>query len=208
MYHSIKIGSDLGQIDAWKDTWNDWHLIPSARPQVSFPPVRTKYVDIPGMDGQLDLTEALTGGPLYGNRTGSWSFVIVNPYLTVTGVTGVSEIRWKADQDVTPNYHPTFDYDYHSLCSEIAAFLHGRSFKVILEDEPGYYYEGRLQLENPGTGKDYSQLSISYNLEPYKTVYIAEDHEDDWLWDPFNFLTDTLAPSGNSTKLVYGTKIL
>lgn len=195
MYHSIKIGENVSEIGAWKDTWQDWHLIPSARPQVSLPPVRTKFIDIPGLDGQLDLTTALAGRPLYGNRTGSWSFVIVNPYLTVTGVIGEPETWYtQKPEGYSPNYHPKFDYNYHSLCSEIASFLHGKRFKVVLEDEPGYYYEGRLQLENPSTGKDFSQLTISYTLEPYKTRFNVSSNEDDWLWDPFNFLVDAIPP--------------
>ena len=53
MYHSITIGT--------KNTWDDWHLIPKSRPLVNPPSVKTNVVDIPGGDGALDLSTALSG---------------------------------------------------------------------------------------------------------------------------------------------------
>ena len=61
MYHSITFGD--------KNTWDDWHLIPSKRPSFNPPNVKSQYVDIPGGNGVLDLTESLTGYPLYNTRT-------------------------------------------------------------------------------------------------------------------------------------------
>ena len=57
MYHSITIGD--------KNTWDDWHLIPTTRPLFAPPGVKKNIVSIPGGDGSLDLTEALTGRPTY-----------------------------------------------------------------------------------------------------------------------------------------------
>ena len=109
MYHSITIGE--------KNTWDDWHLIPSSRPLFNPPPVKTNYIEIPGGDGIIDLTTALTGRPVYGNRTGSWDFYVENGWM-----------------------------DWHVLYSEIMVYLHGQKFQAILEDDPDYYYEGRFDV--------------------------------------------------------------
>ena len=63
MYHSITLGT--------KNTWDDWHLIPTSRPVVNPPSVKTNMIEIPGGDGVLDLTTALAGRVLYKNRTGA-----------------------------------------------------------------------------------------------------------------------------------------
>ena len=63
MYHSITLGT--------KNTWDDCYLIPTSRPVVNPPSVKTNMIEIPGGDGVLDLTTALAGRVLYKNRTGA-----------------------------------------------------------------------------------------------------------------------------------------
>ena len=83
MIQSITFFEDVGDIvKSYNDesirrinTWDDWHMLPTARPMFTPPDVKTNYIDIPGGNGSLDLTEALTGYPLYSNRTGSLNFV-------------------------------------------------------------------------------------------------------------------------------------
>lgn len=152
-YHSITIGE--------KNTWDDWHLVPTSRPLVVPPNVNTSYVTVPGASGSLDLTEALTGHPTYSNRSGSWEFLVMNGY-------GSWESRY----------------------SEIMAYLHGKRFQIILDDDPNYYYEGRLSVASWTSPKDWSRISINYNVGPYKIELRSADEA--WLWDPFNFETDSV----------------
>ena len=72
MYHSITF---INSQNKEKNTWDDWYLIPSSRPVFNPPSVKTQYIDIPGANGQIDLTESLTGYPVYKNREGSWNFM-------------------------------------------------------------------------------------------------------------------------------------
>lgn len=153
MYHSITIGD--------KNTWDDWHLIPASRPLFNPPPVKTNYIDIPARDGNMDLTEVLTGKPVYNNRTGSWTFYVENGFK-----------------------------DWTVLYSEIMVYLHGREFRAVLEDDPGYYYEGRFQVNSWRSDPNYSMIVIDYNVGPYKKS--STDNGDDWLWDPFNFETGVI----------------
>lgn len=135
MYHSIIFGNK-------KNTWDDWHLVPKSRPVVNPPKVKTNYVDIPGSNGSLDLTEAITSEPVYEDRTGNWTFIVVNGYG-----------------------------DWVTRQSDIINFLHGKRMKVVLEDDPDYYYEGRLTLETWTSNNDgtWSDVTIGYVLDPYKT---------------------------------------
>lgn len=131
MYHSITLGN--------KNTWDDWHLIPKTRPLVNPPQVKTNYIDIPGGDGVLDLTTALSGRPLYKNRTGSWEFIVENGFKS-----------------------------WSSLFSEIMGYLQGQQMRATLEDDPLYYYEGRFSVNAWKSDPYYSLIVIDYDVGPYK----------------------------------------
>ena len=139
-YHSIIIGG--------KNTWDDWHLVPSSRPLVNPPPLKSTAYEIAGGDGILDMTESLTGAPVYGDRTGSWEFIVVNP-------------------GQLPSY--TSYMGWTALYSEIMAHLHGKRHLVILDDDPFYYYTGRLALGEWRSQKGNSVITINYRFDPFKT---------------------------------------
>ena len=142
MYHSITFGSGNNA----KNSWDDWHLVPSSRLIFSPPPIKTKYVDIPGADGSIDLTETLLGRPAYENRTGELEFIVVNGYG-----------EWK------------------DRYSEILNYLHGRQMRAVLEDDPGYYYIGRFTVDEWGSEENWSTITISYNVDPYKRSLTTDE---------------------------------
>jgi hypothetical protein len=133
VYHSITIGE--------KNTWDDWHLMPTSRPSLALPPVKEKVIDIPGRNGTLDLSEYLTGSPVYGNRKGSWEFYVMHDYWT----------------------------DWNTAYLRIVAYCHGKTLGVVLEDDPTRKYTGRLKV-SWRSGKDYSIVTIEYDLDPYATT--------------------------------------
>lgn len=141
------------------NTWDDWHLVPSSRPVINPPGLKKTYIDLPGGNGQLDYTEALTGYPLFENREGSLEFYVMNGYQ-----------------------------EWIELYSKICNFLHGKRMIMILDDDPDWEYQGRFTVNNWKSDKDYSKITIDYNVEPYKMAILSST--DDWLWDPFNFETD------------------
>jgi len=122
------------------NTLTRWHLVPAGRPVINPPDPITSYVDVPGSSGGLDLTEALAGYTTYSNRTGSISFHVLNDHDTWTNI-------------------------YQDIVNKI----HGRKLKLVLEDDPDWYYMGRYTVSwtsnNDGT---WSDVQIDYNLEPYK----------------------------------------
>lgn len=141
-----------------KNTWDDWHLIPKSRPIVNPPAVKTNYIEIPGSDGVLDLTTALAGRPLFKNRTGTFDFY-----------TDAEFKNWAV------------------LYSEILVYLQGQKLRMVLEDDPTYYYEGRFTVNNPTMDANFTTMSIGYDVGPYKKD--LANTLDEWLWDDFNFET-------------------
>lgn len=126
------------------NTWDDWHLVPTSRPTFAMPPVKTNYVDIPGSDGILDLTTALTGRPTYGNRQGSFEFLVMNDYG-----------------------------DWATRYSNIATYLHGKEFQCVLDDDTTYYYDGRFSVSEWRSEKDWSKIVINYSVSPFKKSLLA-----------------------------------
>ena len=152
-----------------RNTWDDWHLIPTSRPEFNVPAGKQKYVDIPGRTGtKLDLSETLSKRPLFENRTGTLNFYVDNDY-------GNWETRYNT----------------------IRSYIHGKKLYAILGDEPSFFYQGRFKINEWKSNKDYSTIALDYSLLPYKRDVFGS--LDDWLWDPFDFLTGVINRGKNIT---------
>ncbi|MBP5593885.1 MAG: hypothetical protein J6Y02_00790 [Pseudobutyrivibrio sp.] len=180
-YHSITFDKDDDKNSY--NTFSSFNLIPSERPYVETPEVKTTFIDIPGANGSLDYTEALVGGVTYKDRTGSWEFYVQN--------------NWGSD----PNSA------WAQRLSNILGCLHGQYFeKITLVDEPDYYYTGRVWVKWK-TGTDYSKVTIEYQLDPYKTP-IQTEHVRDWLWDELfdnEIRYGTYEVQGTKNRTILGT---
>lgn len=135
MYYSPTIGGI--------NLYDRWGLMPLARPWFNPPPVKTTVIEVPGASGVVDLSEALTGAPTYGNREGEWTFLI----------------------DREKNSNP-----WYETYSDILNSIHGQFLQVSLEDDPDWYYEGRFSVSNWTSYTDGSGngITISYSVGPYK----------------------------------------
>lgn len=165
MYHGItfvkgdlSIGFSGGLIDYGKDqkrTWEDWGLIPKARPVVEAPELKEYFVDVPSIDGGgIDLTESMTGYPLYKDREGEWQFYLQRP-------------------DTWPR-----------IIDKMTNWLHGQQIKMILEDCPAYYYEGRVSV-SAESEENWTIVTMKYKVRPFKQyVYDSFEYRD--TGDPSN----------------------
>lgn len=169
MYHSITFGN--------KNTWDDWKLIPSSRPVFNPPSFKSSYINVPGVDGFLDLSTTLSNKPLYGDRTGSFEFIVYD-----------QETRWE------------------EIYEDIANYLHGQQLWAVLEDDAGYYYDGRFIVNQWKSDPDYSKIVIDYVVQPFKLRF--EPIGVDWLWDPFSFEDDVITDYDNLTVDVTLTIII
>ena len=147
-----------------KNTFTDWHLVPDGRPVISMPELKKVTVDIPGRNSVLDLSQAVSKYPVFNNRTGTLKFHVLNGYG-----------------------------DWQSRYTSIAEYIHGKNTEVRLEDDPLWYYRGRVYVKEWTSNNDgtWSDISFDYDLEPYKlankTVMTG-----DWLWDPFSFVNGNI----------------
>lgn len=105
---------------------------------IGTPSPKTETIDIPGGDGVLDLTEFF-GEAKYGNRKLSFEFSSV----------------------VIPS-------DFMSLFSMVQGALHGKKLPIILDDDPGWQYIGRISLSEWKADRNIGKLTIDCDCEPYK----------------------------------------
>lgn len=101
--------------------------------------VDEKFKEIPGRNGDLDLTDALTGFPTYKNTTMKLTFDFKDGNYNL----------WLA------------------RASDLRNKMHGKRMKVILGNDE-FYYEGRISVSTEKINKHYSSVEIEINRDPYK----------------------------------------
>lgn len=118
------------------------------------PTPKTETVDIPGADGELDFTEFF-GEVKFKNRKLAFNFSYIGLASTFT-----------------------------TELSAIQTALHGKKMKICLDDDPDYYYVGRVTVGTWTTQKGYFTIEITANCEPYKyaqTVTVVSNEVEDEL---------------------------
>lgn len=162
-YHSITIGD--------KNTWDDWHLIPTSRPRFSPPEANIMLVDVPGANGSLNLSKVMTGYTTYKNRTGGFEF-IVHPDF----------VGYDKNREAGVHYWHSWSEAYHT----IMAYLHGEERHAILNDDPTYYYDCVWTVNEWNSGTKWSTITLNYSAQPFKKS--VQNMKEPWLWDPFSFV--------------------
>lgn len=141
-----------------KHSYKDWGLLLTERPKVSPAEVKSSYVDIPGANGDLDLTEVMT-----------------------------KDVKYK-DREITCKFHVLADRSkWHEIYSTIQDYVHGQAMKIILDEDPCYYYTGRCAVDNWESSKVKSTIVIKAKVAPYKDERFSS--LEPWEWDTFNFET-------------------
>lgn len=68
---------------------------------------------------------------------------------------------------------------------------HGQTVTVIPDDDLGYYYYGRAQVQGDvDVVARIGKFTMIVDVQPYK--YDVQTSIEDWLWDPFNFETGVI----------------
>lgn len=172
------LGVLIGEKHSLKDWGLGWISI-----DLGFPEAKTYEQDVPGADGVLDLTDAMTGGDVkFKNRPISLEFE-------------------------TPDRN---FYEWSEIISEIANYLVGKKMKIIMDNDPQFYYIGRLALNAEKTDRETGKLVLSGDVDPYK--YEIASSLEDWPWDPFNFETGVireyknLLVDGKLELFIYGRR--
>lgn len=121
------------------NTFYDWNLILTAK-SITPPEPNTHYVNIDGMSGSLDLSEALTGEITYKDRTIKASF-------------------WTNDGN-----HKARE----KLLREIIRKLHGKKVRIIEPDDTEHYFIGRINIKEENNTMAYMTFSIEAICEPWR----------------------------------------
>ncbi len=102
------------------------------------PTVKVRKVDVEGADGALDYTDFF-GEAKYENATHKFNFSTIVP-----------------------------QNEFLSQFSTVKNALHGKKVRIILDDDPNFYYLGRLSVSPFSSSKAVGTLSIEADCEPYK----------------------------------------
>lgn len=118
---------------------DDWDLILNSK---TINPPTPKYVtvEVDGRDGNLDLSEALTGEVKYNNREASFGFILAEGSQS----------------------------DREDLISTIVNAIHGKRKKIVEPDDPDHYLIGRCTVGEITNTRAYGTLFVSVDCEPYR----------------------------------------
>lgn len=117
---------------------DDLNLILS---KIDIPPAKpkTSYIDIPGGNGSIDLTEA-NGEIVYEDRTLSFTFTV----------------------------HPDESATFDEVRSDISNQLNGQNCKITLDKDDDYYFYGRVTVDDYRTNKKVNEIAVKARVQPYK----------------------------------------
>ena len=135
MRNNIRVGFSLNG----KHTYRDYGLYLSEPPDFGSPEPKLRTVDIPGMDGVLDLTESAAGGLKYANRQMRFVFV--------------TEVRREKRE---------------ALRSALWSDLHGKLVEVIYDLDPEWAFTGRCYVSFSDVLDWKMKIEISVDAQPYK----------------------------------------
>ena len=99
---------------------------------------KTEMIDIPGSDGSLDLSEYF-GDVKYKDRKLSFTFSTIG-----------------RPSEFLQNY------------SRVQNLVNGRKMKIVLDDDPDFYYVGRVTVDEWKSKPRVGSITIDCDCEPYK----------------------------------------
>ena len=102
------------------------------------PAVKSKKLDIEGADSALDLTDFF-GDPKYEDVTHKFQFSTIVPYS-----------------------------EFMALYSTIKNAIHGKKMRIILDDDPLFYWMGRCYVSGFTNEKSIGKIDVECDCEPYK----------------------------------------
>lgn len=122
-------------------SYHDFNMILSA---VEIPPAlpKTNYCDIPGSDGSIDLTEAISETKFF-DRDCKFT-------LTMNPAGDLSDAAFEEKK------------------TEISNAINGKRCKITLDKDPDFYYLGRCSVSEYLSDKRIRRIVITAKVAPYK----------------------------------------
>lgn len=113
--------------------------------------VKTNILEIPGMNGVIDLSEAVTGYPTYKNAKHKLTF------------------------DFEDGNYDT----WIAKSSYLKGMMHGRRLPVILGTD-AFYYDARVSVDTTKLNTLYSQITLELDAKPYKLALKSSLDNWEW----------------------------
>lgn len=147
-------------------TLNDWDCALGNNNYIGDPEMETTYIDVPGRNGLIDASEAVSGRRIYKKRSLAFELGAINPRLS-----------------------------WDSIISTLRNNVHGRVCRLILDNDIGYFWRGRVYIEGFDRFRELGTFKLTVpTADPYK--YDVNSSAEPWLWDPFNFETGVITQTG------------
>ena len=121
-------------------SYDDWGL-KLKEIQIEVPEAKTEYIELQGVDGDIDLTEIRNDGVKYGMR--SLVFVFNAPHSSYE--------KWAA------------------ILSEVAYVVEGKSLEIVIDEDSSYTYTGRGHITTAKENTVNSEIEIACYCQPMKT---------------------------------------
>lgn len=164
-------------------SYDDLNLILS---ESDVPPAepKTSFIDVPGADGSLDMTEA-HGEVKYSDRECTFTFTM-NPLDSST---------WEEKK------------------TEVSNKLNGKVFKLTLDKDEEYYYTGRCTVDDYASDKRIRQIVIKARVHPYKfkqsvttlTYGLTNEPQTINIFNARKSVAPAISCSNDNTMIVFGT---
>ena len=148
-------------------SYDDWGLYVTNTDCIGEPKQYTKYLTIPGRNGQLDLSQAISGRPIFISRE-----IKIN----------LAGTRFRTNWD--------------AVISTFRNAIAGRVCRITFDNDPSYFWKGKVDVKGFESALNLGTFSIEIpEADPYK--YDITSSADPWLWDPFNFETGVITQIGS-----------
>lgn len=106
--------------------------------EIAAPKTKTVKIDVPGADGSIDLTDYF-GEPKYEDCTHKFQFSTIVPQS-----------------------------EFLTRFSTIKNAIHGKKLRIVLDDDPGFFYIGRCYVSSFTNDKNIGRISVECDCEPWK----------------------------------------
>lgn len=120
-------------------TFDDLNLVLSDCPDMPPAKAKTTYIDIPGADGSLDLSE-VHGEVKFSDRENKYTFTM----------------------------HPAETMTWEEKMQEVSNLLNGKRCKMTLDKDEDYFWDVRATVDSYKSDKNLHQIVISVRALPYK----------------------------------------
>ena len=150
-------------------TLDDWEMALGNNNYIGDPEMETTYIQVPGRNGLIDATEAISGRRIYKKRKLEFELGGVRDRL-----------------------------NWDSIISGLRNNVDGRVCRLTLDNDKSHYWRGRVYIKGFDRFRELGTFTLAVpTADPYK--YSKTSSAEPWLWDPFNFETDMVTYIGAVT---------